>query len=134
WEHSVVGWIVEGEIVVSRIRQLQRLIENVEECKTSGFFDVFPSLSKVVENCYKNGQPITTLEELEKQVLEQYKDSGKLGPECLHVALVRRQGESLYSSHLSILLDWNLSNETDIPNREGDANRNSTDFTRRRVQ
>ncbi|PGH17057.1 hypothetical protein AJ79_01441 [Helicocarpus griseus UAMH5409] len=103
-----------GKFHTSKIEQLQKLIDNVEKCETSGFSDVFPSLSKVVENCYKNGQPIKTLEKLEEHVLNQYKESRKLGSECLQVALVRRLGQSLDSSHCSILLDWNFFDKTEV--------------------
>ncbi|EDN09659.1 predicted protein [Histoplasma mississippiense (nom. inval.)] len=99
----------------SKVDELQDLIENAGECSSSGYFNVLPSLSKIVKLWLENGTAITNLEELEKRALERYKELGKPDFECLHVALVRRQGQDFYSNSkcLGVLLD-RYFDETDV--------------------
>ncbi|OJD28537.1 hypothetical protein ACJ73_00064 [Blastomyces percursus] len=99
----------------SKVDELQNLIENAGECSSSGYFNVLPSLSKIVKLWLENGTAITNLEELEKRAVERYKKLGKPDFECLHVALVRRQGQNFYSNSkcLGLLLDW-FFDETDV--------------------
>ncbi|OJD26329.1 hypothetical protein ACJ73_02288 [Blastomyces percursus] len=105
-----------SQLQKSKVKDLQDLIKRKGELEKPGFFNVLPSLSEIVKHYYANGSPITTIEELEEQALKQYKKSGKPDFECLHVALVLRQGEDLnqgqtlnHSSHSSVLLDWSFN-------------------------
>ncbi|QSS61741.1 hypothetical protein I7I51_03918, partial [Histoplasma capsulatum] len=97
----------------SKEQELQNLIQNAGEYPhhNPGFYGVLPSLSKIVKLCLENGKAIANLEELENEALKQFKELEKPDFEFLHVALVRRQGQRLYSNikSLGMLLDWSFT-------------------------
>ncbi|PGH28398.1 hypothetical protein GX50_08863 [[Emmonsia] crescens] len=56
-----------------KVDELEGLIKNAGEYSSPRFFNVLPSLSKIVKLWLENGTAITNLEELEKRALERYK-------------------------------------------------------------
>ncbi|PGG97179.1 hypothetical protein AJ79_09316 [Helicocarpus griseus UAMH5409] len=93
----------------SRKNELQRLIDEAGEYEHSGHSNALAPLSMIVKHWHAVGETIMTLEGLERRAIEWYEVKGmKPGFECLHIALVRRQGENfgLNGEDLGVLLDW----------------------------
>ncbi|OJD28535.1 hypothetical protein ACJ73_00062 [Blastomyces percursus] len=105
-----------SELQRSKTSQLQDLINEAGEYEFSGHSNALFPLSTIVKDRCAVGDTIITLEGLEHRAIKWYEAKGmKLGFECLHVALVRRQGENfcLDGEDLGVLLDW-VFHETDV--------------------